>query len=60
MSRLDWFGLRLGFGIWAGIPLFWDVAPVRSLTEGDEGCFGVGFDHGERWWEDWGGVVVLL
>ena len=35
-------GLRLGFGIWAGITLFWAVAPVGALTEGDVGWFGVG------------------
>ena len=52
--------MKLGIGIWEGIPLFWAVAPVRDLAWGDEGCFGVGFDHGERWWEDWGGLVVLL
>ena len=51
---LDWMGhfirkrLRLGFGIWTEIPLFWAVAPVRDLTQGDDGWLGVGFDHGGR------------
>ena len=36
-------GLRLGFGSWEGIPLFWAVAPVRVPTEGDVGRFGVRF-----------------
>ena len=40
-------GLRLGFGIWAGIPLFWAVDPVRDLEEGDVGEFGVGFGYGK-------------
>ena len=39
---------RLGFGIWAWIPLFWAVAPVRSLTEGDGGRFDFGFETGGR------------
>ena len=34
---LDRFGLGYGFVIWAGIPLFWAVAPVRALAEGEEG-----------------------
>ena len=25
-------GIRLGFLIWPGIPLFWDVSPVRALS----------------------------
>ena len=25
-------GLRLGFKIWVGIPLFWAIAPVRALA----------------------------
>ena len=33
------------FGIWVGIPLFWAVAPVRDLSEGDVGWFGVGFGY---------------
>ena len=52
--------LRPGFGILEGIPLFWAVAPVRDIDWGDEGCFGVGFDYGERWCGGWGGLVVLL
>ena len=46
MGRLSWRGLGIGFGIWAGIPLFWAVAPVRALTEGDVGWFGVGLGYG--------------
>ena len=38
--------MRLGFEIWAGIPMFWAVAPVRALTEGDVEWFGVGFELG--------------
>ena len=33
--------LRLDFGIWAGILLFRDVAPMRALAEGDFGRFGI-------------------
>ena len=35
---LDWMGhfitkgLQIGFEIWAWIPLFWAVAPVRALA----------------------------
>ena len=42
----------LGFGIWSRIPLIWAMALVRALTralaEGDDGWFGVGFEHGGR------------
>ena len=48
-------GLRLGFGIWAGINLFWAMAPVRALAEGGGGRFGVGFEHGRGRGEGWGG-----
>ena len=41
-------GLRLGFGIWAGIPLLWAMAPVRALVGGDDGRFGVGFEYWGR------------
>ena len=40
-------GVGVGFGIWAGIPLFCSVAPVRALAEGDVGEFGVGFGCGK-------------
>ena len=30
-------GLRVCFGICAGIPLFGDVTPVRDITEDDDG-----------------------
>ena len=36
-------GLRLDFGIWGGIPLFWAVAPIRALTGVDVGKFWIGF-----------------
>ena len=39
-------GLRLGFGNWAGIPLFLAIATVRALAEGDVGSFGVRFGNG--------------
>ena len=41
-------GMGLGFVTWAGIPLFWDAAPVVDLSWGDQGWFRVGFGHGER------------
>ena len=59
-GRLLRNGLILGLGIWAGITLFCAVALMRDLAWVDEGCFGVGFGHGERWLEDWGGLVVLF
>ena len=40
---LDWTGnfikkgLRLGFGIWSGIPLFWAVVPGRALAMDGDG-----------------------
>ena len=37
--------MRLDFVIWSGVPLFWAVAPMRALTEGDVGRFRVGFGH---------------
>ena len=46
LGRIIRKGLRLVFGIWAGIPLFWDVSPVRSLVMGDVGWFWVRFYHG--------------
>ena len=53
LGRLLREGLKLGIGILEGIPLFWDVAPVRDIDWGDEGCFGVGFERvggiGEGW-----------
>ena len=35
--------MGVGFVIWVGITLFWDVAPVRDISDGDVGEFGVGF-----------------
>ena len=29
-----------------GVPLFWDVAPMRALVEGDVRRLGVVFGHG--------------
>ena len=37
--HIDWRGMGFGFGIWGGVPLFLDVAPVRDLTEGNVGWF---------------------
>ena len=39
-------GRLIGFGIWAGVPLFWIVDPRRALADGDVGWFGVGFGYG--------------
>ena len=36
--------MGVGFGIWAGISLFWDVASVRALTEGGDEWFEVRFE----------------
>ena len=63
---LDWLGcyLRecpsLGFGIWAGITLFWAVAPVRGLAWVNGGWFGVVFGHEGRRGEDWGFLENLF
>ena len=46
LGRIIRKGLILGFGIWAGNPLFLAMAPVRDLAEGDVGRFGVGFGYG--------------
>ena len=54
MGRFLGRGLRLGFVIWAGITLFWAVAPVRALAWVNDGCFGVVFDHGRMQGGDWG------
>ena len=43
MGNLGWRGTGIDFGVWVGIPLFWALAPVRDLSEGDVGWFGVGF-----------------
>ena len=32
-----WMGLTVVFGVWAGIPLFWSVSPVRYLSESGVG-----------------------
>ena len=39
-------GLRLGFGIWAGIPPFLAVVSMKAFQEGDVRRFGVGFGRG--------------
>ena len=36
------------FVIWAVIPLFWFMDPVRVLAEGGVEWFGFGFGHGRR------------
>ena len=38
-------GMRLDYGIWSGIPLFWDLPLVRTRNGYDVGRFGVGFGH---------------
>ena len=48
-------GLRLGFVIWAGIPLFYSMAPVRDLSEGYGGTFGFVFEKSGGRGGDWGG-----
>ena len=43
------------FEIWTGITLFWYMAPVRSLVNGDVVRYGVGFGYGwgrDRVWGD--------
>ena len=39
MGRLVQRDRGVGFEIWAGIPLFCSVPPVRLLVEGDVGWF---------------------
>ena len=46
MGCLIYRGLGIGFGNWAGVPLFWAMDPMRALIEGDVGWFEVGFGHG--------------
>ena len=29
--------VKVSFGIWEGIPLFWDVDPVKALVEDSDG-----------------------
>ena len=38
--------MGVGFVIWAGIPLFWAVAPVKALAEGDGRWNRVRFGRG--------------
>ena len=62
MGLLNWIGLGVGFGILAGIPLFWDVAPMRALTEGDAGWFGFRFRPGRgqgKLGRGWGFLLCL-
>ena len=46
-----------------GSPLFWSVPPMRDLTEGDVGWFGVRFrpwrGRGKLGWGGWGLLVDL-
>ena len=56
--RCIWLGI--GFGIWAEIPLFWAVATVRDLIEGDVGWFGVRFLHGRSHGRIRGGLGVTF
>ena len=52
--------MRLGFGIWAEIPLFRAVALMRIIAWVNDEWFGIRFDHGRTRGGDCGGVVILL
>ena len=45
--------MRFGFGIWAGITLFWGMYPVGTLAEGDGRWIGVGFGPRGRRGNEW-------
>ena len=46
--------------MWSGIPLFWAVATVKDLAEGDIGLFGVGFGRGISQGKLGGGWRILF
>ena len=44
------------FEIWTGIPLCWDVDPVRSLSKGNVWRYRVSFGYGWGQERVWGGL----
>ena len=54
--------MRVSFGFWEVNPMFWTVADVRAITEGDVGLFGVRFRNGRCWGtnEGVGGSLSIL